>query len=398
MKRRHAISLTLGGLIGTSGCRRPPPGETAAPADIPDEEEPEPTEAETAPPPAPEGISLTPVTVDPALRIRTLTGLRPFRPSGFILRREDLDGKTLVHNYGHGGGGISLSWGCAEMAIRLARPLAGARCAVIGGGVMGLSTARLLQLQGAEVTLYTRDLTPGTTSDIAGGQCWPVAVFDANRRTPEFSAQYVEAAEFSNRYFQKLVGSRWGIRWVPNYYLSRNPPANGWMGGPGGVLHHLQVAFRDFGPGEHVFPSPYVRRFHTLMIEPPVYLRTLLRDIQSAGGRVTIREFSDANEVLQLPETLLFNCSGLGARQLFGDEELIPVRGQLEVLMPQSEVDYNLITDSFYMFPRTDGIILGGTFERGIHDLTPNAATRENLLAGNRRVFDGMRDIQASFR
>lgn len=40
-------------------------------------------------------------------------GLRPVRPS-VRLEAEVLDGGVvLVHNYGHGGAGVTLSWGCA---------------------------------------------------------------------------------------------------------------------------------------------------------------------------------------------------------------------------------------------------------------------------------------------
>jgi D-amino-acid oxidase len=48
-------------------------------------------------------------------------GLRPFRKSGVRLEKEKLsDGRTVIHNYGHGGSGFTLSWGCAENVLRLA--------------------------------------------------------------------------------------------------------------------------------------------------------------------------------------------------------------------------------------------------------------------------------------
>ena len=43
--------------------------------------------------------------------IRTIVGLRPYRAPGFVLRAESFGSQVLVHNYGHGGGGFSLSWG-----------------------------------------------------------------------------------------------------------------------------------------------------------------------------------------------------------------------------------------------------------------------------------------------
>ena len=49
-------------------------------------------------------------------------GLRPFRKSGVRLERDRLpDGRTVVHNYGHGGSGFTLSWGCAENVFQIAR-------------------------------------------------------------------------------------------------------------------------------------------------------------------------------------------------------------------------------------------------------------------------------------
>jgi D-amino-acid oxidase len=45
-------------------------------------------------------------------------GLRPFRKSGVCLRADRLrDGRPVIHNYGHGGSGFTLSWGCANAAI-----------------------------------------------------------------------------------------------------------------------------------------------------------------------------------------------------------------------------------------------------------------------------------------
>jgi glycine/D-amino acid oxidase-like deaminating enzyme len=67
---------------------------------------------------------------------------------------------------------------------------------------------------------------------------------------------------------------------------------------------------------------------------------------------------------------------------------LIPIKGQLCVLLPQPEVDYVLVTDDFlYMMPRRDGIILGGTHDRGVWDLAPDAAATQRILAGNAKLF-----------
>ena len=106
-----------------------------------------------------------------------------------------------------------------------------------------------------------------------------------------------------------------------------------------------------------------------MLIEPQTYLNCLLRDFYIAGGRVVVRELQSREEIARLPESLIFNCTGLGARKLVGDQTLTPVRGQLEVLLPQPEIDYCYLAGAGYMFPRRDGMILGGTFDHDVWSL-----------------------------
>ena len=48
-------------------------------------------------------------------------GLRPYRTSGVRLEGDRLgDGRIAIHNYGHGGAGFTLSWGCAREVLDLA--------------------------------------------------------------------------------------------------------------------------------------------------------------------------------------------------------------------------------------------------------------------------------------
>ena len=100
--------------------------------------------------------ALAPVNVSRDRIIRRVVGLRPYRPAGFRLGAARMGDQVVVHNYGHGGGGITLSWGTAELAAREAEAAAAGqerRAAVLGCGVVGLATARLLQLRGWAVTL-----------------------------------------------------------------------------------------------------------------------------------------------------------------------------------------------------------------------------------------------------
>jgi glycine/D-amino acid oxidase-like deaminating enzyme len=88
---------------------------------------------------------------------------------------------------------------------------------------------------------------------------------------------------------------------------------------------------------------------------------------------------------------LVFNCTGLGAGALFGDEELVPLKGQLTFLLPQPEVNYAVLSGELYMFPRSDGILLGGTHERGVWTLEPDQQAKARILAGHKALFDSFR-------
>ena len=90
---------------------------------------------------------------------------------------------------------------------------------------------------------------------------------------------------------------------------------------------------------------------------------------------------------MTLAEPAIFNCTGLGSRALFSDAALEPVRGQLTILEPQPAVDYTYLTGEIYMFPRNDGIVLGGTFERGNWSTSVNPATQDRILAEREAIF-----------
>ena len=325
------------------------------------------------------------VLVDPTRVIRTVAGLRPYRPSGFVVRREQLTDKALVHNYGHGGAGITLSWGSSKLAVDLGLQGHQGPVAVIGSGVMGLSTARLVQEAGLPVTIYAKDFPPHTTSNIAGGQISPFGHFREDAVTPEWRRQFQAAMDYSWRRFQIMVGDDYGIRWLPTYEESSRPlHRSDWMDAY--YPHGRTVPQRD-----HPFPLENVIGFDTMYVETGRYLRQMVRDIQAAGGKLQRRDFAAPASFADLSETLIFNCTGLGSRLLFGDQELIPVRGQLAILLPQPEVRYAFAGDAGYMFPRADGILLGGTFERNEWEEVPEPAAIQRIIASHKSFFEGFR-------
>lgn len=306
------------------------------------------------------------VNVSATRVIHTVAGLRPYRPGGFVVRAEPIDGKHVVHNYGHGGAGITLSWGTSRLAIEIGLRGSSGPIAIIGAGAVGLATARLVQEAGYVATIYAKALPPETTSNIAGGQIVPTGHYDDDAVTNEWLGQFSAAMKYSWRRFQIMVGDDYGIHWVPTWQPgpARGTDDDAW-------LMNFQPDQTNFPEGTHPFGQRTMRRFDTMYVETGRYLSRMLEDFRRAGGQVVVRDLVSRSDLVHLQESTIFNCTGLGSRELFDDLELVPVRGQLAILLPQPEINYAYAMRAGYMFPRADGIVLGGTFERNEWDARP---------------------------
>jgi hypothetical protein len=117
-----------------------------------------------------------------------------------------------------------------------------------------------------------------------------------------------------------------------------------------------------------------------------------MRDVITFGGRIVVRAFDTPRDLMTLSEALIVNCTGLGSKTLFGDEELIPVKGQLTVLVPQPDVAYS----AGGMMPRSDGIVLGHVSQRGVGTLDVDEAERKKVVDRAIAFFGSMRGAAAS--
>ncbi len=336
-------------------------------------------------------LKLPKVNVQPDREIRTIVGLRPFRPGGFLVTAQKIDNKLVVHNYGHGGAGVTLSWGTSELACREVDRTGEKNVAVLGCGAVGLASARLLQEHGCTVIIYAKDLPPHTTSNVAGAQWFPFMVFHRGQESSDFIPRLVEASRLANARYQIMVGQRYGIRWRPNYLMGPRPIPAGGMLSLDSPIRDLLPEMRDLQPAENPFPFPSVRQFQTMMIEPNTYLPAVMEDFRIAGGHIEVREFQSIADLQSLPQPVIVNCTGLGAKKLFGDDELVPVKGQLTFLLPQPEIQYCTIPEDLYMLPRSDGIALGGTHQTGVWSLEPDLQAKAQILSEHARIFREMR-------
>ena len=257
---------------------------------------------------------------------------------------------------------------------------------------MGLSCGRLLQKRGERVTIYTKELPPKTTSSMSAAWWSPGSTADPAERTDAYNEEFVRAARLANRYYQDYVGYEYGVRWMERYSVSETPPETERRDGPttSDLIGDLFPEREDLPSGSHPFPWPHVQRSWTMVIEPTTYLNALLRDFRVAGGEIVRRTFADLDEVLGLDESVIMNCTGLGARELFGDETLIPIKGQLSFLLPQQELDYIMVGGGLYMIPRRDGVALGGTHERDDWSLEPSRTEMHRVMEGHKEFWGQM--------
>jgi hypothetical protein len=344
-------------------------------------------------PPAPGYIGPLPLvraTPDRIIAITVCT--RPFRANGPRIEAEKMGRKTLVHNYGHGGTGWSLSWGSSTLALRHVLATGEREIAVIGCGALGLTSALLAQRAGLKVRIYAKDRPPDVRSTFATGNWSPNSRFcTAEGATPEVANRWEEMARISFRAYQFMLGLPGDpIEWRDGYSI----PADGSVSVPfvpdsEPEYPDLESRIADLGPhrerllpGTHPFPSPVVARYSNLVFNISALQHMLMTDFLLAGGAIETHEFQKPGDLQKLRERTIVNCTGYGARALFGDESVTPVRGQIVRLIPQPEVHYGLTYNNFYMLSRRDALILQsqavGDF--GSESITPDRAAAEQTV------------------
>jgi glycine/D-amino acid oxidase-like deaminating enzyme len=294
---------------------------------------------------------------------------RPFRAAGPRLDTEQVGSKLVVHNYGHGGSGWSLSWGSSSIAMRKALASGDRDIAVIGCGALGLTSALLLQRAGARVTIFAKELPPNVRSSLATGLWTPDSriCFEQNA-TPQFKQQWQEMARTSYQTYQNFLGlSDAPVEYIDNYFVSdesgaaRRPEISDgrpqFAGLQRELIPDLLVQGKDFAPGTHSLGQRHLRRSSLMMFNLTAYTRLLMSDFRQNGGKVEITEFRSPEDFARIPQKTLINATGYGARALFGDQSLTPVRGQLARVIPQPSINYGLYYKGVSFVPRRDGLV-----------------------------------------
>lgn len=224
--------------------------------------------------------------------------------------------------------------------------------AIIGSGVIGLTSAVRLLEQGFPVTLYARETPPHTTSDVAAAYWAPGALYGGARMRRwalESRAALTKLAE--------TPGS--GVRFNLLYELSTEP-----LGVPDlGPLLHTEAVPPDR------FPEPWAGFSVTVpQIDVPLYMPWLFQQVRNLGGQLVQAEIRSLAE-LAGAHRLIVNCTGLGAQRLTHDE-MFPIRGQVIRIrkppgLPPEMLSAESVNEVTYIIPRSQDCLLGGTYHYG---------------------------------
>jgi glycine/D-amino acid oxidase-like deaminating enzyme len=315
-------------------------------------------------------LALPRIHATPDLITRITVCTRPFRAEGPRIEVEQIGSCTVVHNYGHGGSGWSLSWGSSALAVDLAMGTGRRDIAVIGCGALGITSAILLQRAGARVTIYAKDLPPNVRSSLATGVWSPDSriCLEASA-TPAFRQRWETMARKSFDTYQTLIGlPNNPIEFFDSYYiqdverphrrqLAPADPRPKFAELEGELLADLQPESEQFEAGTHPFGNRTLSRRPLMMYNINTYQRMLMAEFQANGGQIEVREFHSPAEFSSLPQKTLIHATGYGARALLGDLSITPVRGQLARMAPQPGINYGIFYNGVAFVPRRDGFV-----------------------------------------
>ncbi|GGZ38435.1 amino acid oxidase [Streptomyces poonensis] len=269
---------------------------------------------------------------------------------------------------------------------------------VVGGGVIGLTTALVLAEDGRRVRVWTREPAERTTSAVAGGLWWPYRI--------EPEARVGAWALESLAEYERLAArpDETGVRMVEGVHgETRLDGLGAWAARVPGLRAATSAEYAGAGLWARL-----------PLIDMPAHLRWLRERLAAAGGVVEQRAVTDLAEAVAAAPVVV-NCTGLGARELVPDPSVRPVRGQLVVVENPGVTTWLTSVDhasaaSTYLLPQPGGLILGGTAEEDDWSTVPDPATAEAIVrrcaamrpeVAGARVLDhrvGLRPSRAAVR
>jgi D-amino-acid oxidase len=242
--------------------------------------------------------------------------------------------------------------------------------AVVGAGVIGLTTAIELREAGMRVTIHASEI-PGQTSLAAGASWGPYLVRPYDRVSSWGDHTLSVLSDLTG-----TAGS--GVRLVTGVEASRTATEIP-------LWAKMLPNVRECRP--HELPEGFVLgwRYAVPVVDMPRYLGMLLNRFQASGG--VIRQGHIERLASSAPGAdVIVNCAGLGAAELADDRSLFPIRGQLVVVRNPGiseffSEDTGESSELLHYLPHGDSMILGGIATAYDYRRDADDATAAAILA-----------------
>lgn len=334
---------------------------------------------------------------------------RPMRQGSPEMSVEEMNGKLIAHNYGHGGSGWTLGPGAVKYVIGLLEEKAKLKglnketpVTIVGAGAMGLFSAIELLEKGYKNITIVADSFENLTSHNAGGLLAPVSMDNDPKLQSLIDQIGIDVYVFYKQIAlgkNKLIPT--GAVIVPTYFENRED--SGLEPYVGKVMAPAKDVVLDFQNGT-------LRKM--VSYDDGIFMDTgaLMDSLKTAlANKVTFKN-AHIDNLATIPEAIIVNCTGIGARELVDDQKMVPVQGHLIMLKAQEPEDLQHmilvyfgkgktksgfdIKRSFYMFPKklpaskaNDIGVIGGTFIEGADPKSPNTEEFEIMLKGAKEFY-----------
>jgi len=361
-------------------------------------------------------VKLTPPNISEKTISEKIVCTRPMREGKFNISLESIGNKTIINCYGHGGSGWTTLFGSVNKSIELfqkTNPNKTTPIRIIGSGCMGLTTAIELNRLGYQIAgISTKNLY-----DIPSWRAAGYFALVSVKTSPEEQEELNKIGLNTFLAYQQIDNGKHpyitneAVKFMP-VYCSIDTESGVEDLEARGMIPPREYVSLDFG--NDVIHHDYVK-YMTYFMNTTILMRQLTAEVKKLGIDVELKEINSFDDVT---EEIVFNCSGLGGRELNSDENMIPVRGHLITLNNASgnaHMDYMIYTkvkqdgkdEYIYMFPKnisvtvenTQGIscmgVLGGTFIPNVDKLSPEDQKKldqtefKRMLDRNSQFFQG---------
>jgi D-amino-acid oxidase len=253
-------------------------------------------------------------------------------------------------------------------------------CLVVGAGVSGLSSAIRLLENDWEVTIWSSEFSPNTTSDVAAALWYPFLSAPVGK-TNVWGSETYNVLKVISRFPQT------GVSMTQTYeYFREEQPDPSW-----------KQSVDGFKRLNENLPEDYIECFSfiTPVIEMPIYLKWLMNRYEELDGKKKVKKVDNFSNITDKYD-LVVNCTGLESKNLLNDSEVYPVRGQIIRVKTDIKEMYldQQISTLAYIVPRSEDMILGGVAQNNDWSLETRIEDREDILEKCSKLIPELRNAE----